>query len=443
MYIALIIAAALVLMLTIVLALAIAYRRVVPQNEVHSVQYGKKTVSYGKEMDAGNTYYAWPAWLPYFGVVTTTLPVSVFSLNLFDYEAYDSGRLPLIIDITAFFRIAESNLAAQRVSTFASLTEQLTSILQGVTRTILASKDIQAILAGRSEFGEAFTTEVTTQLSSWGVVPVKSIELMDIRDAKGSQVIHNIMEMKKSEIERDSRVEVAENRKQAEIAEIEARREADMSKQDAEKQVGVRTALKEQEVGQAKEVSLQAIAEQNKITQEKQIDIARIQQIGAANIQKESNVIKAEEKRLTDVINAEGEKQKTILAAEAELETQQRHAAGVRVNGEAAADAEKLILLAPVEAQITLAREIGDNEGYQAYLIKLEEIAANKAIGIEQASALKSADIKVIATGGAVDTGISSIGQLMSSKGGAAVAAALEGLSQTEAGKAVVDKLTR
>lgn len=442
MMIAAAIGAFLLVTFAVFIALAIAYRRVVPQNEVHSVQYGKKTLSFGKEMEAGNTYYAWPSWVPAIGVVVTVLPVSVFTLDLTDYEAYDSGRLPLLVDITAFFRIEEPNLAAQRVSTFESLTEQLKSILQGAARTILASKDIQAILAGRSEFGDAFTQEVEAQLKSWGVLPVKSIELMDIRDSVGSDVIHNIMEMKKSEISRDSRVQVAENNKQADVAEIIARREAAMAQQDAEQQVGIRTAEKESAVGTAKEVADQTIAEQNKITQEKQIDIARIQQIGAANIQRESNIIKAEEKKQTDVIGAEGEKQRTILKAEGELETQRRNADGVKLNGEAKADAERLILLAPVEAQITLAKEIGENEGYQTYLIQLEQIRATQAIGIEQAGALKNAEIKIIANGGTIDTGISSIGQLLTSKGGSAVAAALEGLSQTEAGKAVISKIT-
>ena len=193
----------LTIMLLIFVALSIwviTLRRVVSTNEVHIVQGSKNTVSYGKDQESGNTYYAWPAWIPIIGISTIRLPVSVFSLRLRDYEAYDNGRLPFVLDLEAFFRIENSNVAAQRVANFSELNNQLTSILQGAARTILASKSIEEIMQGRSEFGVAFTEEVNEQLKAWGVTTVKNIELMDIRDSRDSQVIQNIMEKKKSEI---------------------------------------------------------------------------------------------------------------------------------------------------------------------------------------------------------------------------------------------------
>ena len=68
-------------------------------------------------------------------------------------------------------------------------------------------------MQGRSQFGEQFTKEVEAQLKNWGVSTVKNIELMDIRDSNSSHVIKNIMEKKKSLIEMQSRIEVAENLK--------------------------------------------------------------------------------------------------------------------------------------------------------------------------------------------------------------------------------------
>ncbi|MEO6172524.1 MAG: SPFH domain-containing protein, partial [Arenimonas sp.] len=189
-------AVAVVIFLTLFIALLL--RRVVPTNEVHIIQSGKATVSYGKDHEAGNTYYEWPAWLPKIGIVKIVLPVSVFDGDLEAYEAYDKGRLPFVVDVKAFFRISDSNLAAQRVSSFDELRSQLHAILQGAVRTILASADIEEIMQGRSQFGEAFTREVETQLVNWGVSTVKNIELMDIRDSTGSHVIKNIMEKKKS-----------------------------------------------------------------------------------------------------------------------------------------------------------------------------------------------------------------------------------------------------
>jgi flotillin len=407
-------------------------RRVVSTNEVHIVQSSAKTISYGKDMADGNTYYAWPSWVPKLGVVVIKLPVSVFSGELNSYEAYDSGRLPFVVDIKAFFRIDNSNLAAQRVSSFDELSEQLQAILQGAVRTILAAKDIEQILSGRSEFGEAFTAAVNEQLKNWGVTTVKMIELMDIRDSKESRVIANIMEKKKSQIEKESRVEVAGNKKLAQIAEIEAQREVELSKQEAEQQVGIRTAQVAQEVGIAREKTAQTVQEQAAITAAKNADVQRVEEVKTAEIQRDKAIVKAEESARTTVLVAEGDLQATKLAAE-----------GVTAQGVAKAAAEKAMQLAPVEAQIVLAKEIGENQGYQTYLVTLEQVKAGQVIGVAQAEALKAADIKVIANGGSVDGGIKTIGGLFTSAGGTQLGAMLEGLAQTDEGKRLLALLPK
>ena len=434
-------------------------RRVVPTNEVHIVQSGKATVSYGKEHEAGNTYYEWPAWLPKIGIVKIVLPVSVFDGDLEAYEAYDKGRLPFVVDVKAFFRISDSNLAAQRVSSFDELRSQLLAILQGAVRTILASADIEEIMQGRSQFGEAFTREVETQLVNWGVSTVKNIELMDIRDASASHVIRNIMEKKKSLIEMQSRIEVAENMKRASIAEIEAKRETDVQLQDALQKVGARTAEKDKAIGIANEQAQQAIKEQAKITTEKELEITKVSEVTTANIAKDVQIVKANQDKETAAINkdmavieaaqekettilvAEGTKATTILVAEGNLESKKRESEGIAVEGTARAEAEKAMQLAPVQAQIVLAKEIGNNEGYQKYLITIEQVKANQAVGIEQAKALSQADLKIIANSGNVENGMKSVMDIFSSNGGTNVGAMLEGLAQTEQGEALLKKV--
>jgi len=162
--------------------------------------------------------------------------------------------------------------------------------------------------------------------------------------------------------------------------------------------------------------------------------------VKAAEIAKDVNIVKAEEQKQTDVIGAEGQKQKIVLIAEGNLEAQKREAEAVLVNGQAKAESEKLLQLAPVEAQIVLAKEIGENQSYQQYLITIRQVEANQAIGVEQARALDKADIKVIANSGTVTGGISSLGDLFSSQGGQNIGAALEGLAQSPAGAALIEK---
>jgi SPFH/Band 7/PHB domain protein len=447
------------------LAIPLLFRRVVATNEVHIVQTAGKTTSYGKDTANGNSYYEFPSWIPIVGVTKIVLPVSVFSIKIDGYEAYDVGRLPFMVDITAFFRIKDSNLAAQRVTSLADMNAQLTDIIQGSIRSILASKQLEDILQQRSEFGLEFTTAVKEQLQNWGIEPVKNIELMDIRDSRDSKVIFNIMEKKKSEIEKESRMTVAENKKAAEIAEISARQATDIKKQEAEKAVGLKTVENEREVAISRQQANQQVAEQEKVTKEKEMEVVRVADVKQAEILKQVEIVKAEQEQKkieidaearknakikdaeaqkeNQILTAQGEKEKTFLEAAALLEMKDKESQGIQKIGSAEAEALRLKELAPINAQIELAKEIGENQGYQTYLISIKQIEANQIVGIEQAKALASADLKVIANEGNVANGISKIGEVLSSKGGTNIASMLEGLAQSEQGKALIDKFIK
>lgn len=414
--------------LVLAVIVMISLRRIVAPNEVHIVQSGNATTSYGKDTSHGNTYYEWPAWVPLFGITKTILPVSVFDITLKNYEAYDQGRVPFVVDVVGFFRIQDTNLAAQRVQQFSELEEQLTAVTQGAIRTVLASHDIDSIMTDRSKFGVAFTSEVEEQLKNWGVVPVKNLELMDIRDTTGNDSIHSIMQKKKSLIASQSRIEVAKNEQDAKVAEINANQAAEMQRQIALEAVGTRTAQKDQTIGIATQKSQQAVQEESRVTKEKEMAVIGVAQRQQAAITKDVQITQAEQT-----------KQVTILKAEGELESQKKAAEAVQIAGIAEAEAEKAKQLAPVQAQITLAKEIGENAGYQKYLINLREIEANQAVGVAQAGALEKADVKVIANTGTPAAGIASVRDLFSANGGQQIGAMLEGLANTDHGKAVLD----
>ena len=422
---------------------SVSFRTVVSTNDVHIVQKGKSTTSYGKDQAAGNVYYSWPSWMPKIGLTSISLPVSVFSVRLDSYAAYDKGRVPFEIDVMAFFRIEDTNVAAQRVHTHQELIEQLKGILQGACRSILATHEIEEILEGRGKFGEAFTKEVTDNLKAWGVHPVKCIELMDIRDANDSNVIENIMAKKKSLIEKQSRIEVAENHREAQEAEIIAQREVEMQKQSAAETVGKRAADREKAVGISLELSRQEIKAQEKVTAEKDMAVQQVKQVRGAEIAKDVAVVAAEQQKRTQVIHAEGLKEKTITEAQGKLGEAQLVAQGIEAQGKAKGVAEQAVLMAPVNAQITLAEKIGSDAGYQQYLVSIRQIEANEAIGIEQAKALEKADVKVIANTGSAPEGMKNVMDLFTSKGGTNIGAALEAFAQTEAGQAIVKKLLK
>jgi len=427
--------------LAVWILLAVCFRVVVSTNDVHIVQSASTTVSYGKGEKAGNAYYGWPAWVPKFGVRTIALPMSVFDVGLQAYIAYDKARLPFVVDIMAFFRVTDSNLAAQRVKTTESLRTQLEGILQGACRSILARSDIEMILEGRSTFGELFTKEVDENLKQWGIQSVKQIELMDIRDAPGEKVIHDIMAKKKSFIDRESRIEVADNTRLAQEAEISAQQSVKVREQEALQLIGMRTAMKDREVGVSNEQAQQSIKDQQKITTEKHMNVLQVQKVREAEIQREVQIVAANQVKQTNVIKAEGDKQQTILVAEGQLEQAKLNAQGIEVEGNAKGTAETAILMAPVNSQLALQRGLGENTGYQEYLLSIRAIEKDEAVGIEQAKALEKADVKVIANTGSVVDGAKNVMDLFTSKGGTQMGAMAEAFAQTPVGAAILKRM--
>ncbi len=431
-----------VLFLVFGVVIPMSFRRVVSTNDVHIVQSSKETKSYGKGTGNGNTYYEWPSWIPVLGVTKITLPMSNFNVVLKNYEGFDRDRVPFVLDAIAFFRIKDSNTAAQRIASFEELESQLTSILQGAIRSILAKSNIDEIMTGRGQFGEMFTKEVSEQLDNWGVEAVKNIELMDIRDADKSSVIRNIMEKKKSFIEMESRTEVAKNMRAAEVAEIEAKREVDLGKEQARQVTSLRKIEVDRETKLSEQAALQQVKEKEKVTKEREMDVLSVEHVKTAEIKRQVEVVKAEQQKQVAILTSQGELESKKLEADALLVMKKREAEGIQFEGNAKADAEKAMQMAPVTAQITLAKEIGGNQAYQQYLVTVEKIKAQRDIGVEQAKALTSAEIKVIATGGSANSGLDSAMDMFSPKGGVALGGMLEGLAQTEVGKAVVEKVT-
>ncbi|MDX8415463.1 SPFH domain-containing protein [Intestinicryptomonas porci] len=420
------------IIIPIILIIALAWwivtlRRVVPTNMVHILQYSRKTISYGKGQAGGNVYYEFPAWIPVFGITKRELPVSNFDLNLDAYEAYDQDRVPFVLDIKAFFRIADTNEAANKVGSFGELQDHLKGIVQGAVRSIMANAKLEDIMSERSVYGEKFTNAVSNQLHEWGVVPVKNIELMDIRDAKGEEVISNIMAKKKSDIEKESRIEVAKNRQIAKTAEIEAQRIIEVKAQDAAEAVGKRKAEVNQAVGIQDQIAQQEIASQAKLTKEKEMEVARVQEVKQAEIRRQAEIIKAEQ-----------EAKVITTIADANLSAKQKEASGIEAEGKAMAKAKELDQLASVTAQTELAAKIGENKPYQEYLIRIEQVRANQAVGIEQAKNLGKAQIKVIANAGDIDSGVNSVREVFSPKGGTAIGGMLEALANTDTGKALI-----
>lgn len=454
------------LFLLVVILYVLSLRRIVPTNVVHIVQRGSQTVSYGTKKSS-NVYYEWPKWLPKLGVTVRVLPVSNFDIELRRYEAYDKDRVPFVVDVKAFFHIADTNVAAEKVESFEELKGQLENVVQGAVRSILAKSKLEEIMEERSVFGKQFTEAVNADLKNWGVEAIKSIELMDVRDADGSQVIHQIMAKRMSAIDMESRTEVAKNTKLAEQAELLAKQEVDVTKAETEKIAGEAQAKSMQAIGIAKaeaakkagiaeQQSISDIAQAERATAEQQMEVLKVQQVKQAEIDKEKEIIQAEMVKRKIEIQAEADKFSVETEAIAKLEAQKKDALGIQAVGEAEAkiiaakgtseaEAEKARQLASVIAQTELAKEIGENQGYQDYLIRVKTVDKEQVVEVAKAEAmaksLQSADLKILANSGDVQSGLNKFSDILSAKGGSQINGLLESLKQTEEGKTILGLL--
>ena len=456
----------------IIVITILALRRIVPTNQVHIVQRNNKTVSYGKDTANGNVYYEIPSWVPKFGVVVSKLPATIIDISLNHYEAYDKDRLPFVVDVKAFFRITDFAIAASRIPTLEELYDQLTSIVQGAVRSILAKEYLEDIMSKRSEYGELFSKEVEPQLKEWGVMSVKNIELMDIKDAGGEEVISNIMMKKKSAIEMERRVEVAKNTKTAQESEIIAKQEIELKKQDADREVGLRAAAVQQEVGIAQEKQRQEVQAQAKITAEKEMEVKEVNEVRsaeiakraamvkaeqekevtiiqvntaevAANTEKKIKVVQAEAEKAEQILKAEAEKEQVELKADADLKAATNQAKGIKLKGESEASAKELMEKAQVAGQIELFDKVNKDEQYQQFIIEQRKVEAMERVGIEQAKNLENADIKIFANGNSVQDGVQKAAGLLSSNTGFNIGEMLEALANTPMGKELLDKFLK
>jgi flotillin len=224
-----------------------------------------------------------------------------------------------------------------------------------------------------------------------------------------------------------------------------------MRKQNAEREVGEKEAEKEKLVGIAVQVSMQEVQTQAKITREKEMEVKQVEQVKQAEINKEQALIDAEKEKQLKIISAEALKVEQERKAEADLITQTKNAegklvemtknaAGIKAEGLSKADAEKLMQVAMVSGAIELAAKIAQSPEYMEYLQNIESIKASQNIGTANAEALKSADLKILANGGSVDKGMTSLLDVFSGKGGAAMASMLENLNNSDLGKNLIGK---
>ena len=441
----------------IVLYVITQLRKVVPTNEAHVVQKGSSSIAFGKGFKWGNVYLNWAPWVPVVWISVQKLPLSIFDLQLNDYKAYDSGKVPFQVDITAFFIISEPETAAQKVESISELRNQLNETLKWVVRKVLASKDIVDIMESRSEIKDEFYNQVFGAVKSWGI-KLQNVEFMDIRDADGSQVVTNIMMKKRSQIEAESQIEVAENQKnaiiekenkdaearsaaaaaksRADIISSDAQREAELKVIENEKLTQNKEIEKERVLAVQKEEAKQKLYEAEKLTKEKELEVKKVEEEKNAEIAKSIELIKADEQKQKIIIDAQADKEKVELAAtadkikvELDAEAQKKKIESIGI-----ARAKELDYIGTAEAknktQMAEALNTFTQESID-FMKKELDVKLSEVVDLEKAKALWKADIKVISTWKNWWEWVKSFMDLFSANGGSNIGAMVEAAKNT------------
>lgn len=237
--------------------------------------------------------------------------------------------------------------------------------------------------------------------------------------------------------------------------------------------MGLRKAAVAQEVGIANEKQQQEVQAQARITAEKEMEVQKVREVQAAEIAKQAATVKAEQDRAiievnakaaitkadadknVKVLNAEAEKEQTILSAEAtkqqielkadaDLKVATNEAKGIKLKGEASAEAEKLRKVASVQDQVTLAKEVGENKPYQEFLVAQKQIEVQgdvmKAVGVAQAQNLSGAEVKIFANAASVSEGVGKAAGIFNPGTAFDVASMIEAFKSTPMGAELIDK---
>lgn len=300
--------------------------------------------------------------------------------------------------------------------------------LMGAVRDVVASMTPEQILRDKEEFKKQIQTGVRDELDNMGLELV-SLNIQDITD--NNQYFDNIAaidsaekrqaaDIKRAEVDKNTRQKQATAKKEAEIAEAQARQEAEIARMNAEqtekekrKETDMKLAQFKTETDTANanaEIAkeLQATIRQKEVEERKgAVEITRQEQANlAAQKEREVMITRAEADKETKRVNAEALANVKSIEADTKIQVAEREADAARkaaqgeadvattksearvkvaandaeaVKKAAEAEAAKTRTEGKAEADVTKAKAFAEAEGIKAQqLAEAEGIKAKK-----------------------------------------------------------------
>lgn len=312
-----------------------AFYKVVGPNEAHVIVFmgrGRKVKSPAQVngVDGKTSYFFVP-----FLMKRYVMPLTNVKLDIKDILLNDKEMAPFECDVVTWLHIQDPVKAAERLDfnsgdVFGSLHQDLTAIVQAIARAASMKQEILDIMRDRATFSKGVTAEVDPVLQSWGVQLV-NLEVNDIRDQEGSQVIQNYEAMRKAQVQSLARIQVAQRDREAVEAEQDNRQKAETAKANSEKTFTSSQIDRDTTIGIKNQEKEQQVAVAAAKTNEQKVAALRVSTVGQANVTKEAAVVEAEGRG--EAIRITGEK-------EAAVTTLKGQAAGNAIEAQGLAEAK-------------------------------------------------------------------------------------------------------
>lgn len=388
----------------------LATYKVVGTNEAHVIVFmgrGRwiKTPVKNENGKASTSYFFIP-----FLMKRYVMPLTNVKFNVNDIPLNDKEVAPFICDVVTWLHIEDPDKASERLDfskgAFESLNADLTPIVQAIARTSAMKQEILEIMRDRETFAKAVSEEVDQVLQEWGVKLV-NLEINDIRDDDGSNIIADYETMRKAKINSQARIEIATRDKEAIVVEQENKRESEVATAEAEKVSGQKRIEKDTVLGIADQEKLQKIAEAKEITNTKEVNALRVSEVGKADILREAEIVTAEGKG--EAIRIQGEKEANVIT----------------LKGDAEGNAIKAKGLAEAEAKDKMAEALKKYNESATIIEKIKAtVEVQKAFAEAYGKMAENAEIKVVSSGEGADL----FGIPLNAKTGADFGQLLEGL---------------
>lgn len=238
-----------------------------------------------------------------------------------------------------------------------SIDEIIKGVIEGETRGLAASLDIEEIFNGRDKFRTDIISSVQDELSKFGLV-IYNANIKELEDAKGSEYFVHMRQRKLASAENQARRDIADAKFQGDVGVKEKQRdtriqtaqfEADAVQQENTRNAEVARSTAEFQIQKAKYDQQTKLAHIESIKAAEIRDAELMRELENRNVAQETEKLRA--KLLSQAVVEAEAKQKH---ADADLYAAQREAEGVRAKFEAQAEGLQRLMSASPDPHVVL-----------------------------------------------------------------------------------------